>query len=150
MKRLVIILSVFLAVNAFAYETVLSLEEKKLVLSEIDNVCADIWCEGEFVFSFNDLLCNSDSGECAFSFEFIYYAWSDPNIPEQEPDVVIKLPVECSMSGFCKKSDIYVPLNKGGNTHIELTSGFVDAISKCVDDNYDKAVDQVGDYYNVR
>ncbi len=47
----------------------LSSTEQATVLEEIDNICGDTWCEGDFDFSFNEIKCDSESSVCEIEME---------------------------------------------------------------------------------
>ncbi len=51
----------------------LSATQAQALLTEIDNICGDTWCEGDFNFSFNSLVCDFTKGECTLDYEFIDY-----------------------------------------------------------------------------
>ena len=53
------------------YANDLSQAESELLVREIDNICGDTWCEGEFNFAFHELTCDFKLGECEFRFEVI-------------------------------------------------------------------------------
>jgi hypothetical protein len=53
-------------------DRLLSEADERAVLREIDNICGDTWCEGEFDYSFNKLDCRRSTRSCSFQFDYIY------------------------------------------------------------------------------
>src|SRR5262245_7582380 len=58
-------------------DRLLTEDEEKQVLTEIDNICGDTWCEGDFDFSFNALDCRTTTSSCRFDFELIDRVYDD-------------------------------------------------------------------------
>jgi hypothetical protein len=53
-------------------DRLLSEADERAVLREIDNICGDTWCEGEFDYSFKKLDCRRSTRSCSFQFDYIY------------------------------------------------------------------------------
>ena len=63
MKTLTLILLALLAQNIYSAEFLTS-KQAETVLREIDNICGDTWCEGEFNFSFDQFNCDDQTQSC--------------------------------------------------------------------------------------
>jgi hypothetical protein len=65
--------SLFFTTNLFASNVrdLLSVQERKIVVHAIDNICGDTWCEGEYNFKFNDFTCDKMTHACELNFLFI-------------------------------------------------------------------------------
>ncbi len=72
MKYLILAL-LGLALTQTSFANDLSSKEESSLLTSIDNICGDTWCEGDFNFSFNSFVCDFDKSECVMEYEFIDY-----------------------------------------------------------------------------
>lgn len=73
MKFLFIIILLVSSFNSFAKEF-LTNEQKRIVLAEIDNVCGDTWCEGDFNYEFTFLKCDDIKKSCTLEFSSYYHS----------------------------------------------------------------------------
>lgn len=51
---------------------IFTINQKKLIIEAIDNLCADSWCESEYDFEFKDFTCKKSTKTCGLSFYMIY------------------------------------------------------------------------------
>ncbi len=63
MKTITFLFLLSLSFNLFAAEFLTS-EQADTILTEIDNICGDTWCEGEFNFSFDHIQCDDVTATC--------------------------------------------------------------------------------------
>lgn len=66
-----------LSLTQASFANDLSAADERSLVTEIDNICGDTWCEGDFNFSFNSLVCDFTKGECVLDYEFIDYYFDD-------------------------------------------------------------------------
>ena len=64
-------LSCLLISNLSFAQNILSPEQEKMILNEIDTVCGDSWCEGAFDYAFNSFTCLQDKKLCVLNFKMI-------------------------------------------------------------------------------
>ena len=71
MKSILLTLSVLLSLFAASAQAkdLLSAHQAKIVVSEIDSICGDTWCEGDFGYTFDNFNCNTKSGICTLKFQ---------------------------------------------------------------------------------
>ena len=93
------------------------------LVQEIDNICGDTWCEGDYNFSFNSLTCDFSLGECEMKFEVIDTLYdSDWNDVGE-----VRTPATCVIAA--ESRDVLV------NTHWNTYSDyFYETMSECVSD----------------
>ncbi|GEM_PF-3536960 len=138
MKTTTILLSIIFCLKLFAVESILTNSEEEILLQDLDNICADTWCEGDFDFSFNDLGCFED-GSCKLSLTFIYYDWQESGeLYSELPNKKFLVPVVCEMGGFRGKEDIIE-----GNSK---SSDFLfDQVTECIDKNSDSVYEEISE-----
>lgn len=91
--------------------------QKEAVINEIDNVCGDTWCEGDYNFKFNELACEKLTHTCELTFQFI--ALDDNEVEKFSPIQVCRVE---NIKGFRDLMD---------NKH-SLNENFYEAISDCI------------------
>jgi hypothetical protein len=74
MKFLITFLMLF---TVFAND--LTREQASRLENEIDNICGDTWCEGDFNWSFNNFDCDFSVGHCTMDLTLIDYLYSEDN-----------------------------------------------------------------------
>lgn len=60
--KYLILLATLLSISAYSND--LSRHDAEKWANEIDNICGDTWCEGEFDWNFYDAKCDFESGIC--------------------------------------------------------------------------------------
>jgi hypothetical protein len=95
-------------------------EQKTIVLKEIDMICADTWCSGDYNFQFKSIQCDDTKAICQINYEM--YIW------EQE---AAKLSLNCQIRPLKKFSDLVV---KQGE-HYYLQDKFYDKLTDCFQNN---------------
>ncbi len=118
------------------------------VTQEIDNICGDTWCEGEYNWGFDDLKCNFDEKYCEMKLtlkDSLYLVDSESensntmrvyetlkrNLPDSEfetynEEVDFTFTKTCKMKGFTKKEDV-----ANDNSYSEK---LYEAVSDCITD----------------
>jgi hypothetical protein len=73
MKKIILICALLTTTTTFAANTndIFSKAKLEEVLKDIDSVCSDSWCEGDYNFKFNQLSCSKANKSCALAFQFI-------------------------------------------------------------------------------
>ena len=143
MKILLVTLTFLISYSVMSETSILTITEGDVVLREIDNICADTWCEGDFDYNFSSVSCDSTKGICNLDFEYIYYDWDTESF-HSDP-YTIKLSWSCELHSFYEKKDV---LNsKGDQSYKRITNKFFEAVTECIDENQDKALKKIDDYY---
>ncbi len=65
----------------------LTAEQKEEVLTALNDICGDTWCEGEFNYSFNKMDCNLAKGKCTIKIELI--STDDNEVETRHPRTVV-------------------------------------------------------------
>lgn len=101
MKNFVLLLTLLISIPSFSND--LTVDQERNLLTEIDNICGDTWCEGDFDFSFEQLDCNFEKGKCQFKYELIWYEYD-----ESYENLLFKInvPAQCTLTGFNRLSDL--------------------------------------------
>ena len=144
MKTCIIIFLLIIQSSIFAQENyILNNYERGELLKEIDNICGDTWCEGDFDFSFNDLKCLESTGLCNFKFEYIHTEWGN-EYETSDPIFKIRIPKVCILEDFKSKDDLITSKkNYYISTPISFTDKLYDAVSDCIDQNIGNAYNEV-------
>jgi hypothetical protein len=127
MKTLLLMIALLLSFNLWATDF-LNSTEKGEVLTAIDNICADTWCEGDYDFSFDDLYCSKENGECTLSFNLIYIIWD----VDYEHSTSETFHAECTVSNLHSLSDILYSPAYEKFSYYELTQEFYEQLSDCI------------------
>lgn len=109
----------------------LSFDQEAEVLTQIDNICGDTWCEGDFNFSFESLKCSDATNSCVFVAYLIDYSW--PNGYDAD-EVKTYYPSSCVIKGFTQ----YSKMIEGPG---ELNWDFYEAVSDCVTEMEEEVYD---------
>lgn len=131
--KILLVIGLILSSTAFAARTpnVITDKEAKEVLQELDNICGDSWCEGDYGYSFHNFSCSGSvtNATCELEFEMI----SSIGVKSSEKDTEITTkrvyPVTCSMSGL-KREDI---VSVEGN-NISYGETLYEKVSLCISD----------------
>jgi hypothetical protein len=150
MKKRIFLLACLFNFQIFGQETIpQSLLNN--VANEIDNICGDTWCEGDFNWSFNNLTCELSEGACSMSLTLIDQFYLDDgedadrqitdrkiylnylqklltnSYTEQDEDgLQFHYPKTCKMNGFNTIKDVV-----DGNSYSEK---IFEAVSECLSD----------------
>jgi len=120
--------------RAFAAEF-LTKAQKTLILREIDSICGDTWCEGDFNFKFNSIRCDAHSQRCNIHFELIESNGSRPQLIKvsETAQFVSKVsnshPASCTIKNLRKVEDIITSIRPGDG---ELNDAFYSALTDCI------------------
>lgn len=115
--------------------TWLTYEEEKLALQQIDNICGDTWCEGDYDFGFDRLRCLKEQGVCLLEFRMIERSFSQDDrevVSETDTYQAAKNPsekhhaVECQIAGITEFSQIV--------TDDRLNDEFYQTLTNCISD----------------
>jgi hypothetical protein len=117
-----------------ADDRMLTALEESEVLTEIDNICGDTWCEGDFDYSFDMLDCSKSTKSCRFEFAFVDRVWDD-----NDDDVLSERqhPAGCTFEGISSKDDVL----RVRNGRITYTDALYDRVSECIDSHTAAASD---------
>lgn len=112
-SRILIATTLFLSTTGFAeQEDLVTKEEQKQILQEIDNLCADTWCEGDFNYKFDEIFCtqwNPSEYRCTINFQLISTSFIevDPAQNENfEGEFYETMPAQCTITGLKERSEI--------------------------------------------
>ncbi|HLE11187.1 MAG: hypothetical protein A2504_12545 [Bdellovibrionales bacterium RIFOXYD12_FULL_39_22] len=122
-------------VYASDYRDILASAEKGQLLQEIDNICGDTWCEGDFDYEFYSINCVRSEGICYFDFAYLWRVYDGSSVEGK----VTKLPKRCVLNGFFSKNDLIKLENIGGSQYLTYTDKVYEAISGCIDSFIDEA-----------
>lgn len=106
---------------------VLTDKERQAALQGLDDICADLWCEGEFDFSFNAIKCDKSTGKCSVELEFVDFQYDETG----EIQINARVPHKCEITGFFTKDDL---LYKTRNGALDVTVEFFVAVGICIDE----------------
>ena len=121
MKSLILFCTLFLSFQAHAF---LSAAEEKLILTELNDVCSDSWCESSVEFHFNKISCSAKNQNCELFFT------AQENTEENLP-VVSK---SCILPDIASQNEIFKieTQSKTGRESVYLKDAFVDKVDLCV------------------
>jgi hypothetical protein len=108
-----------------ASDRLLTAAEEEAVLREIDNICGDTWCEGDFDFAFRTLDCKRSTHECVFKFDFLHRVYASG---EDEPTQTFHIPAECTFADIRSPSDV-IETERG---RITYTDRLYDLVNACI------------------
>jgi hypothetical protein len=99
------------------------------VREEIDNVCGDSWCEGDYDWGFKRLTCSRSTASCQFEFEAIYTIWAygGDGLDDQEIGK-LRYPHTCEIKGIHERKDIVD--DSGGS--VTYADSFYDKVDECI------------------
>lgn len=120
MKNLIIALVLCINTSVFALDF-LSDSQRSTVLREIDNICGDSWCEGDYNYSFDKFSCDSVKQTCILELR-LFDGYS-----EEDENTVYHSGV-CALEGL---SDYSQMIEKSGKWDT-LTWSFYEQVSDCI------------------
>jgi hypothetical protein len=80
----------------------LTAAQQAQALHDIDNLCGDTWCDGDYNFRFDTLTCNFTTGNCTIAIEVTY--------PNDGADNAPWYPRSCALTGFHAYTDMVTVL----------------------------------------
>jgi hypothetical protein len=98
----------------------LSAAQKTAVLEQLNNICGDTWCDGDWSWSFKKVVCTLELGSCTWT------ALVTPSVPVAKP--VPAYWRSCKVTGVHAFADLVTTLN-GFQT---LNQNYYDASTDCV------------------
>lgn len=121
MKKYILLLLILIADTAFSKgaDDLFTSTQKNDILRQIDNVCADTWCEGDYNFKFNEFTCDKERKTCELNFQFIKYDDNNTEI--------------LSSIKFCHFEKIKSYRQLMESKH-QLNENFYDDLSDCISD----------------
>lgn len=125
MKKIIGLISLLLISNTFSAEF-LTNNQKIIVLEEIDNICGDTWCEGDFNFSFNEITCDSKTQSCQIEMDLI----DDYNCENEDGCDSPFYSGTCSLANLNKYEDMIDESRRWRS----LNDDFYFALSDCISD----------------
>ncbi len=129
MKHLLIALVSLCAIStafAEAPKSVLTKSEQKDVLQTIDDMCGDVWCEGDYGYEFNDFDCSAavDGTTCTMKFVMI-----KTDYVKEKRSLSISMerrfPVTCEFGPYKTKKEIL-------GDESDLAETFWDTLNDCI------------------
>jgi hypothetical protein len=98
----------------------LTTTQQKQALFQLNHICGDTWCDGDWSFDFKKIVCKLDLGTCTWT------ALIQPSVPVAKP-----VPVywrSCKVSGLRSFSDLVTSTNG----YQSLNQSYYDASTDCV------------------
>lgn len=123
MKYILSILFICFGVNASAE---LTAEEETIVIQQLNDYCADSWCESATEFNFKKLDCSDELATCG-----LYFTTQD-NSTEDQP-IFDQM---CEIRPFSRFEQMVVNqslLESGAITTASLKDGFIDQVDICAE-----------------
>jgi len=133
MRYILIAMIALAGFNASANRPVLVLDkaEQKTVLTAINNICGDTWCEGDYNFDFQSFACfaNADGTNCELNFVIIDTEYVKmPKNSRSEARVKRMFPVSCEVGPFTKKSDFFTQRGQ----YTDVAQPLLDTLNECI------------------
>lgn len=128
MKKLILLM----LVTSSIFANTLSEKQESEVLTAIDNICGDTWCEGDFNFSFNLFVCDENTNSCVLQADLIVYDYSGEVESEK------RFPQSCIVKGYTNFNQMVEESRWG----YDLQWPFYEAVTDCVTE-MEEAVYQV-------
>ncbi len=119
MKSALIVALVIFSQISFAKDF-LKADQKNIILKEIDSICADTWCAGDYNYNFLSLKCDDTKATCQLNYELISWESEDA-----------KLSLNCKIKPLKKFSDM---ATKTKQFHY-LTDEFYKMLTDCFEIN---------------
>ncbi len=94
--------------------------QKDIILKEIDSICADTWCAGDYNFNFKSIQCDDTKAICQVNYEM--FIW------EQDE---AKLSLNCLIRPVKKFSDMV----KKAGAYYSIQEKFYDKMTTCLEIN---------------
>jgi hypothetical protein len=99
----------------------LTAKQQKAVLTQLNNICGDTWCDGDWEWNFKAITCKLDLGTCTWT------ALITPSVPVAKP--VPAYWRSCKVSGVHKFADL---VTTAANGYQSLNQTYYDASTDCV------------------
>ena len=116
--------------NSHARDFLTQAQSKK-VLRQIDNTCADTWCEGDDGYRFRALTCDSETKECKVVFDIITDNEKKPvKVSDTAKFTAVVSPIRhvaCTIKGVSKYADLMAV------DEVDLNDSFYDPLNDCID-----------------
>lgn len=97
----------------------LTATQEKAVLTQLNNICGDTWCDGDWTFDFKKLVCKLDLGSCTWT------ALITPSVPATEKLVFWR---SCKVTGVHAFADLVTTTNG----YSSLDQDYYMASTECV------------------
>lgn len=101
----------------------LTAKQAKAVLSELNDLCGDSWCEGDYLWDFKKIKCKFGDQTCTLTMMV-----TDWGIEEEGTEDIIYWR-SCKMKGIGAHEEMV----KGEGIAANLTDAFVDIVNECVE-----------------
>ena len=120
--KFVLLFATFLV--SFQAHAFLSTAEENLILTELNDVCSDSWCESSVEFLFNKISCSAKNRNCELFFT------AQENTEENLP-VVSKI---CILADIASQDEIFKieTQSQTGRESVYLKDVFVDKVDLCL------------------
>ncbi len=128
MKTLIIIISLCLSAQLLAKD-LLSEGQQRDIITTIDNLCGDTWCEGDYDFNFQSIKCNSNTQTCTVEFQLLSIIWDDDY---QRPVFTSTFNAQCKITPIKSLSDIIFMHGYNKYNEVELNQDFYQQLSDCI------------------
>jgi len=99
----------------------LTTTQQKAVLTQLNNICGDTWCDGDWIFDFKKIVCKLDLGTCSWT-ALIY-----PSVPATESIYYWR---SCKVSGVDKFSDLVTTTNGYQSLNQDYYMASTDCVQK--------------------
>jgi hypothetical protein len=99
----------------------LTTAQQKAVLTQLDNICGDTWCDGDWSFDFKKIVCKLDLGTCTWT------ALITPSVPATEKLVFWR---SCKVSGVHQFSDLVTTTNGYQSLNEDYYMASTDCVQK--------------------
>lgn len=123
MKYILAILLISFGLNASAE---LTDEQETIVIKELNDYCADSWCESAVEFNFKKIECSDQAATCDLYFTTQDNSTNDQPIFDQM----------CEVKPFTRFEQMVVnqsALESGMITAADLKDGFIDQVDQCAE-----------------
>lgn len=100
----------------------LSSTDEKKVLTLLDDICGDTWCEGDYDWRFKKLRCSFADESCTLTMLVV-----DPAYDDQPARTFWR---SCKMGGLSGWTSL---VDEAQNGYESLNDGFYDEVSDCID-----------------
>lgn len=107
----------------------LTKEQKKEALLQIDSICGDTWCEGDFGFKFNWIDCDFRKRRCKVGFDLYN--------PEEENR---RAKVVCTIGGLKGYPDV---IKTVGTRYSSLNDRFYTKLTSCISGHEKRLYDKI-------
>ncbi|EQC47767.1 hypothetical protein M899_2134 [Bacteriovorax sp. BSW11_IV] len=127
MKSIILLMALTLNTSIFAADFLTRAQNNKILL-EIDNICGDTWCEGDFNFNFPELTCDDVTATCTLS----VYLFDGYNDTDGDPEYFMG---KCEFTGITS----YEQMIEQGPRWSHLNQEFYENITDCITELEDEA-----------